>query len=513
MKHFIPLLCLLVLHVFPADLIAQQATAEKVKSFRITDANSIVDRNNEVTGYYMWYWVDRKDKKSNAYILRILDNNANLVQDIPLSLPKTYYFLECAFNGEAFALLFFDRTKKSLVMQTLDKSGKRIKSHTFPKSKGQELNVMAARIKSDYFARMVYPTDQNGFILTRDVKNSKLGYSIEAYDNQMKRIWQYGSKKNSTMFEMAEVKYTSDKYIVLSIMKKPGLLSRDLVFDLIVVDASNGNEIMVKTMVDKEKFGVLGLEMDEEKDEMLVVGEYYGGSDKIFYDKSKGLFLMNIKMDGTTRVTTNSWVREIKKVVSVSDKGKVEDGGYIAFHKIIRTTDGSVFAIGEMFKKTVSGVGVAASIITRENQGLSNFKIMDMVVLKFDPEYNITSFETIEKRDRTVHLPPGWETVSVNLIATHFKIGGYFDYYFATTDKDRDRHFITYLSSDRSDGKKQTYIGAIIIDEGEYSTDRIETDRGATSLIVLPAKPGHVMIGEYYRKAKKLEARLEKYDF
>ncbi len=46
----------------------------------------------------------------------------------------------------------------------------------------------------------------------------------------------------------------------------------------------------------------------------------------------------------------------------------------------------------------------------------------------------------------------------------------------------------------------------------DYVTDKIDLTTEATFLNVLPAKPGYVLIMEYFRKLKTMQSRLEKFN-
>ena len=59
-------------------------------------------------------------------------------------------------------------------------------------------------------------------------------------------------------------------------------------------------------------------------------------------------------------------------------------------HNMVQTADGSIFAIGEGFKKVASALGIASKVLSR-NSGASavKIKITDMIMIKFDQAFNI----------------------------------------------------------------------------------------------------------------------------
>ena len=56
-------------------------------------------------------------------------------------------------------------------------------------------------------------------------------------------------------------------------------------------------------------------------------------------------------------------------------------------HNMVQTADGNIYAIGEGFKKVVSGLGVASKILSGGRGGglaALKIKVTDMILLKFD---------------------------------------------------------------------------------------------------------------------------------
>src|SRR5207244_12373770 len=102
-----------------------------------------------------------------------------------------------------------------------------------------------------------------------------------------------------------------------------------------------------------------------------IYGEYFDPTANIFKDKSMGFAFWGIDAKG--KITSEkylSWGGDMGRFVNVSSKGKIEDFGYMFVHNLLQTSDGSVYAIGEGYQKVVSGLGMAAKLLTR-NSGMS----------------------------------------------------------------------------------------------------------------------------------------------
>ncbi len=71
-----------------------------------------------------------------------------------------------------------------------------------------------------------------------------------------------------------------------------------------------------------------------------------------------------------------------------------------------------------------------------------------------------------------------------------------------------------YVDYEKRKGEKNGLVfGAITYADKEYATDKISLETEASSLRVMPAKSGFILITEYFRKSQKLDMRLEKINY
>lgn len=101
------------------------------------------------------------------------------------------------------------------------------------------------------------------------------------------------------------------------------------------------------------------------------------------------------------------------------------------------------------------------------------------------------------------------------LLATYLNALGAFDYSFTQKDLDNKSFVVGYINFDREGKRKDrgNVFGAVKYVDGEFKTDKIPLSTDATNIRVYPGKPGFVLLGEYYKKEKKYELRLEKLNF
>src|SRR5213076_3929 len=83
-----------------------------------------------------------------------------------------------------------------------------------------------------------------------------------------------------------------------------------------------------------------------------IYGEYFNSNANIAKDKSLGFGFWGIDEKGTIlREKYSSWDLDLGKYLNVNSKGKIEDFGFMYVHNILQTADGSIYAIGEGYKK------------------------------------------------------------------------------------------------------------------------------------------------------------------
>ncbi len=508
------------------QLDAQKVTFDNVVKAKLTSSGPITE-SGQVKGYFFFYEIDKVDRKNRAYMLEILDENMVKVGKKKLIKPKTTLLTEAAYNGEVFLFSFVDPKKKTLNLVTYDKTMARKGSRKYELDKwGMSQLYTGSAVSSDpSFNKIIYPVGNRGFMRYTAKKNKKLGYDLEYLSNDLKKAnsWNHSSDPTSKELQFASFGDISEKYLVSSIMKKPKLLgAKNLSFHLSVVDLTTEKELFNKPMENsKYLFSYMNSFINEDKGTFLVFGEYFQQGDNIMKDKSTGLFSMEYDIAGNvTQEVYYDWKKDISKMIKVDKKGKIGDGGHVAFHRIVQTSDGHFYAIGEMYRKAVSGFGIASQVLGGGGRGAAaaaKMVVMDMVAFEFDADLALKDVSVIEKRESDVLLPAGMGFYPPSMLAMYIRTLGLFDYNYTQTTLDKSSFFATYTAI--TDAKKrkdrEVYFGIISRTEGddEYVLDRVDLTSDATTIRVYPAKTGYILLTEYFKKEKKIENRLEKINY
>ena len=142
---------------------------------------------------------------------------------------------------------------------------------------------------------------------------------------------------------------------------------------------------------------------------------------------------------------------------------------------------------------------------------MAKIKVTDMILIKFDQNFNVKEAKIYDKNANNVELPSGYDFVSTPLLGKMLKYNyGGFDYAYTQTNKDNTAFTVCYSDYVRGKDYKGGTFNSISFSDGKITMDKVNTKSDASRSFVLPAKQGSVLIFEIFKKAKKLEARIEK---
>lgn len=252
------------------------------------------------------------------------------------------------------------------------------------------------------------------------------------------------------------------------------------------------------------------------KSQMLVLGSYFNKEDKIAKDFSQGLAVYIIDTKGKVLSKTyNSWEGDFAKYLPINSKGKIDNIGFLYIHKLIQNPDGKYFIVGEGYKRQANAGGIALTALgalggVHNGAGVTKIVITDMVMMEFSDKFKVTNASIIEKTKNTAVSSTMSDYNSQHAIAMYLKMMGSFDYEFTTGDPVNGNFAVCYSDWVRTGDYKGKTFNSIHYNGSKITADKIELKSKATNTKVFPAKPGSIMIMEYYKKDKRLDFRLEK---
>ncbi len=521
-KHHFLLLFLMAVVTIQGN--SQSAKIENLLTVNLNNIGNITDANG-VAGYYFFYKFDKVSKKENSYIIQMYDNNFNPIKSITVVRSNRDNLIECTFNEEAFLLSFYDGKKYELV--TYDKEGKKLGTKSYGKLSMMESAMLTAKASGQDKNKGIFALGTSGFVKADVFGTGKDKYVIEAFNSKFKSLWSFKSDfKDSKLNEVPGVIHSSENYVLMLVYRYKGLTGKDATVSFVLLDAKTGKKVTeIGPEKSKDPKSVLNCFLNEDKKEIVVIGEYFKPKANIMKDKSVGIYATKYNLGGDITMSNNISHAELKKAsektASKGGKKSKDEKIYTYYHKTFQAPNGNLFIVGEQYKKVASTAGIIFRVLSflpvfSSTASVVSIELMDIVAIELDDQLNLKQSQNIKKSPNIIPLPQGYGTLSASLLGKVLASWGEFDYAFSSEDKLKGRFFASYLSFIRKKdggGKKGTnYVGTVIYDNG-ITTDKLNINTDADSYRVLPARPGYVSIAEYYRKKKTVEFRVEKIQY
>ena len=488
---------------------AQQKTLDEITSFKIKNSGSLLDQNKDVDGYYFYYEVDKLKKGKREYAIKMLDNNLNEIATKSYIDDKNTILADSKFNNQALMFAMINKKEKNYKLVTFDRQGNQGREILIPVN-NKEMKWLSFMLKAGNF-NMLFPVDNKGFLFNFIRDNKKLGYGLKYVATDGGVSWEYNSPDDIKEIMMINPVQVNEEVVVALQSSKKSMLSQTVTFKVLVIDINTGKLLFEKEFNREKNPRFITNAFLTNKKEVVLLGEYFKNGDNILKDESLGIFAQVNSLKGEILSDSKvSWKDKIDKMMPKNKDGKDNKRGYIYFHDIIRTQNGSFYCIGEKYRKTASAFGIAAKALGGRGS-VTQLTITDAVVFKFDETFNLNEIKVFDKGKS--RAPSITDFGSPQLNAHALKAYGAFDYGFTQIDTDRDRFYASFIDYERLKGEKNKLaFKTIMYNEGELVEDKIylQESKGKVSFRVLPAKLGYVMILEYNKKEKTLDIHLEK---
>lgn len=491
---------------------AQKATINNVQNSAL-QTTDVIKQGSEVKGYYFFYISDKIDRKTNQYTLRILDNNLNVLKEITFTDSKGVTVLEASFNGTDLLFLFYNEEERTFDYQLYGPDGKKkpfFYSRVLSKRENMFVEEFYRVIKDEENTfKGIFPVDDKGFLSNMPfVDDGRYIFQLDYFSSEKKKQWTF-TPNDDVKRIIGDFLGYHNGIVFISALKYRSTFSGNPESTIIGLDLETGKMLFEKST--SSKFRFMPSSISVLNGQVYLFGEYFNLDDNIIKDHSLGLAIW--ALDAKGKIITekyNSFATDLSKYLNVSAKGKIEDFGYLFLHNIIQSSDGNIYAIGEGYRKVASGLGIALSAVGgRAN--ILKFLITDLGIIQFDKDFNLKGVKIYKKNESSVELPAGYDFNSTSMLGKYIKntMGG-FDYRYIQTNKDISSFSICYSDYERSKDYKGVAFKSISFNNGKFTEDRIAILSEASKSWVLPGKMGQVLLIDYYKKEKRLEAHFEK---
>ncbi|MEO9258609.1 MAG: DUF6770 family protein, partial [Crocinitomicaceae bacterium] len=491
---------------------AQQATIPNVLGLRTAKSSGTIKENGKLVGYYVFYQKERQDKKTNAYEVKIFDDNYNALKSFEITRPNSTILIEMEYNGEAFLLHFYDEMGYEFV--TFDKTGKQLGSYKIGKANINywDLQMVKTNLSTGTQIISIFPMGNKGFVYSTYNKNKKMGYKIVGFDNNAKQIWTLESDPASQMVQTTQITDVSDNVITATITIKKSLMTTNADFSCLLIDSKTGTEIKTIPLgsVETGERTILKSFVNEKTSTIMLVGDYFKPGASSVKDKSEGIYLQELSLKGEElSIKKYSWKDDIDKLKAKSEDPNDKDRPFYCFiHDVIITNNGHIFLIGEQYIKQASVKGILLG-----GGSVLEILVADMLVIEFDQNKKLVDFDLIDKKKTNVSLPSGYGIVATTILGIYVNSIGKFDYSFTSRNQEKDQFDVVYIDANRKEDEKSdksdVMVGVISFRNGEETTNRVAINCESKYFWLQPAKPGFISVSEYFKKTKTISSRLE----
>jgi hypothetical protein len=496
-------------------LVNAQTAIENV--FKVNQRSSgAIKEGTEVKGYYFFYANDKIDKNNYEWTLQITDENAKKIKDIKFQESKYVTILESSFNGTDLIFLFYNTDARTFEYQVYGADGKKKHTYTRELTKKEkrylELTYLAVEDEEQTY-KGLYPIEGKGFISNMPSREDRdYTFQVDFFSSEKRKQWTYTPTEGAKKF-VGDYLGTFNGVVYFEVLKLTSLTDAKPDSYVLGLDLETGKQLFEKP-TDYAKYRFYPASMSTLNGKAVIFGEYFSPNANIAKDNSLGFAFVGMDEKGTiTSEKYCSWDLDLGKHLAVNSKGNIADFGFMYVHNIIQAYDGSVFAIGEGYKKATSALGVASMVLGGGRSSISvlKLKVTNMILIKFDKDFNVKEAKIYEKNANNIELPSGAEFVSTPLLGKMVKYTyGEFDYAYSQTNKDNSAFTICYSDYVKGKNYKGTTFNSITYSEGKITTDKINTKSDAKWSIILPSRQGQVLLLDFYKKEKKLVAHFEK---
>lgn len=492
---------------------AQKMSIENV--YKITLRNSdAIRQGSEVKGYYFFYVSDKVDRKNNEYTLRITDENLAILKDVKFEDSKNVTVLESSFNGTDLIFLFYNEDERTLEYKVYGVDGKMKFSYVRELTKKEKtfLQMTYLSVNDDENTyKGLYPIEGLGFISNTPSRESRdFTFQIDFFSTDKKNQWTYNPTEGAKKF-LGDYLGTSNGIVYLEVLKYSSIMDQKPESSLVGLSLETGKPLFEIGTDSKYRFYPSSLSTLNDGSSFLF-GEFFDQNANVIKDKSKGFAFW--KVDAAGKITFEKyclWDADLGKYLNVSSKGKIDDFGYMYLHKMVQVADGSIYAIGEGYKKNASALGIASKVLSGGGISAVKIKVTDMILIKFDKSFDVKNAKIYDKNSNSVELPSGAEYMSAAALGKFIKYTyGGFDYAYTQVNKDKTSFTVCYSDYERGKDYRGGTFNSITYNNGKITTDKINTKSDASSTSVLPGKQGQVLMLDYYKKAKRLDIHFEK---
>tara|TARA_R110000796_G_scaffold161018_5_gene277776 strand:+ start:28 stop:873 length:846 start_codon:yes stop_codon:yes gene_type:complete len=278
------ILGLAFLCLFSIAISAQQKALNEITSFKIKNSGPLMDKNNDVDGYYFYYQVDKLKKGKREYAIKMLDNNLNDIATKSYIDDKNTVLANSKFNNQQLMFAMVNVKERQYKLVSFDRQGNQGKDIVIPVNK-KELKWLSYMVKSGSF-NLLLPVDNKGFLFNYVRDNKKIGYGLKYIPTDGGTAWDFNSPDEIKEIMSINPIEVNEEVVVAIETSKKSLMSQTLKFKVLVIDIKTGKLLFEKEYDRENNPRLITNAFLTDDKELVLLGEYFEKGDNVIKAKS-----------------------------------------------------------------------------------------------------------------------------------------------------------------------------------------------------------------------------------
>ena len=509
-------------------ILAGQLNAQSVQIDEATRDGFDGLRKMSNDGYYIQFateWTEGLKKGSAKVRIIMMDNELNITNDVWVTTRRGNID-DVAFNGENFMVMVSGQDRSRTFM-IIDKEGKTVAEKVLEKQKGTFWNS-TTRKRAGY----ILPVDESDFLVITFLKESRVGYSITRYNNELDILYSKEQIPEKKKLYPTDFFIEGDRLNVLEFITPD--LSDYFEYHVASFDLNTGNEVYKQRLQQPgEKTSGYATFIKNGGDGKVMTGGMYFDGQRVQEANSDGFFAAVIEPDGNTKFSFTDWKNVKSDLKDEGTSGLLGGKTKTFMHDIAVNADGSFTLIGETYRKgdaDMAGnknktLAVAGKLGGIGGKGSNDeldiaVTVSGFALMNFSKEGSFTSVDKIIERPTITiiknttdpeDLPTSGQRKGLN-VANILNNNGYFPYRFVA--ENGDDKYIVSLASYKSLPMERLYFTKL--NSTELDTASVNVTSSDLQLILdLKNKTLGKLggLGKMMSKASEIASNEEKNDF
>lgn len=481
----------------------------------------VVEQQNQVKGYYSFYFVEKADKENSIYAVKIFDENAKEIINEKFKEINKLMLVAATFDNEAILLKFTvtNSPHKGTKYYIFNKE-KQFKPISKPTTNEKDGYINYGVGEPEALGRTLFGIQEKGFLNYAPYKESKTeGYEIVMIGSKGEKKWVHQSQTKSGEKDIANILAVGKNNVYNIISNYESARKYDsptgnyITQSINSIDLSTGRKIFETKMEDEQlKYQILSGQESEAGTGLTVFGLTYPKSVKMDIEAPWGMFTATLDINGNILTKkTVSLDNTINKFFPLESYKSFRELGNVYFHNFLQTSDGRIFAIAENYD--IKGVITLTSFMgVNTGKSPNRFVTKDLLIFEFNADFTISGIKAIPKSITKLEMPSsayGYATKIANVMKHQWGFG----YLYSQLSQDKSSFIIYYKDIFKEDNTRFFNLEAIVHKDGTYMKDKLNLKVDNDLLTPFPAKYGHILLSGYLKDEKKQEMRLERINF